>query len=97
KDQKPPRPGPKPDTTIPLNAVSDKPRKLTKLTNAEWKCLIAQGACFKCRQTGHMASQCPTQITPSTSNPPAPSRRSLAANVVNVGTSTSSENALHQE
>jgi len=44
-----------------LNAVQpgDNNTRLGKLTDSERERLRANGACFRCRQPGHMSSQCP--------------------------------------
>ena len=48
-------------TPMELNAVqgSANTPRLAKLTDAERERLRASGACFRCRQPGHMSSQCP--------------------------------------
>lgn len=54
-----------------LNTNKSKPRKfqerLTKLSLEERTRLRSIGACFKCREQGHMARECPNNKQPSTS------------------------------
>ena len=42
--------------------TKDQPSKLRKLTNDERAHLRSLNACFKCRQQGHIARNCPTNI-----------------------------------
>lgn len=47
-------------TPMDLNAVDNgNNTRLAKLTDSERERLRASGACFRCRQPGHMSSQCP--------------------------------------
>ena len=42
---------------------------LKKLTNEEWKKLLAEGQCFHCHQQGHMAKFCPTRDAQGNATP----------------------------
>ena len=63
-------------------------RQYTRLTDAERESLRRQGGCFRCRQVGHMASQCPRRpqvaaievaaTTTDTMPPPLPPKDSSA-------------------
>ena len=52
-----------------MNAATAQPQlQFKKLTDDEWAQHMAEGRCFRCRQQGHMAHECPMKIT----RPPAP-------------------------
>lgn len=68
------------DSARRLGASSIPP--LTRLTDNERENLRRQGACFRCRQRGHMSRECPSRFTSRTSS--APSSQSIR------GASTSS-------
>lgn len=59
------------DSARRLGASSIAP--LTRLTDAERENLRRQGACFRCRQKGHMSRECPNRSTPRTSSTPSSS------------------------
>ena len=83
-------------TAMELDHVSVVPQKrpndgqdvrLTKLTPQEKQRLIVIGACFKCRLTGHVSSQCPSR-TDNQGNTHQPFRQRLSVNAVDHATST---------
>ncbi|TFY55576.1 hypothetical protein EVG20_g9270 [Dentipellis fragilis] len=52
-------------TTTPAAARSpQRAITLTKLSEQECQCLSKEGACFRCRQKGHMSFECPQNQTP---------------------------------
>ena len=76
-----------------INTQRPSNNPLPKLTDAERARLRSLGACFKCRQTGHLANQCPSRRNP---NGHQPARRSLNVNVVDAVTATLPENGQRQ-
>ena len=82
-----------------VNATPLSSRKLPKLTKEERDRLVKIGACFRCRLTGHVSTNCPNYPSSSSSPTHQPSRRTANLNTVDASTSTAplaSENAKRQ-
>jgi hypothetical protein len=83
-------------------AVSTPPNRLGKLTDQERQRLRSSGACFRCRQQGHVARECPSNSAAPSGGTGArpnhqPARRPYAVAAVDAATSTNaSGNASRQ-
>ena len=89
--QNPKDPHPKPHTyPTPLANVNTTPRGngLPKLTDAERARLRASGSCFRCRQQGHRADQCPLRNTTGQQGNTLPPRPRQRLNVVEAAVQT---------
>ena len=80
--------------TVSAIDTNNNRNRLAKLTDAERQRLKAQGACFKCRQPGHLAKDCTNRTSASNNgqNGHHPSRRPLQVAAVDVATATQPEN-----
>jgi Ty3 transposon capsid-like protein/Zinc knuckle len=87
-DTKKPTPRPQNYPTPRYNTASNQPNRLNKLTDAERQRLRSIGACFKCRQTGHLAINCPLRQNDQPQQPRPqnnnhqPARQRLQANAI---------------
>lgn len=77
-------------TTQSSNSNNGRRINLTKLTEAERAQYLKEGRCFRCRQTGHMAKECPQ----NTQNPPPRRQIKVVASTPNEPTPAEPETAI---
>ena len=59
------QPQPKNDGVVPMDVDATSTIPFKKLTPEERKQYMAEGRCFRCRQQGHMARECPKNTQPT--------------------------------